>query len=67
MAALSSRFSKPLSEAEEASLRASSVPSNTKVATEWGIGIWSEWVASCMQVNYSSSSDLNTIATNKSC
>ena len=35
-----------LSEAEEASLRPSSVPSNTKVPTEWGIRIWGEWVAS---------------------
>lgn len=46
MVASCSRFARPLSQLEEASLLASSIPSNTKATTEWGIRIWDECTTS---------------------
>ena len=40
------RFGGPVSDAEEASLRAGAIPNNTKATTDWGIRIWNEWAAS---------------------
>ena len=43
---MASRFASAVSDAEELSVRASAVPSNTKSMTEWGIRVWSEWANS---------------------
>ena len=44
---MASRFASAVSDADELSVRASAVPSNTKSMTEWGIRVWSEWANSC--------------------
>ena len=36
----------PMADSTEVSLHASAIPMNTKVATEWGIRVWSEWADS---------------------
>ena len=40
------RFSLPVSDASELSVRANAVPSNTKSMTEWGVRVWTEWASS---------------------
>ena len=40
------RFGGPVSGAEEVSLRAGAIPTNTKATTDWGICVWTEWAAS---------------------
>ena len=40
------RFGGPVSDADEASLRAEAIPNNTKSTTDWGICIWNEWSTS---------------------
>ena len=40
------RFGGPVSDAEEVSLRAGAIPSNTKSTTDWGIRVWNEWATS---------------------
>ena len=43
---MAARFSEPVSDAKEVSLRAGAIPDNTKASTEWGIRIWNEWATS---------------------
>ena len=43
---MASRFAAAVSDADELSVQASAVPSNTKSMTEWGIHVWSEWANS---------------------
>ena len=43
---MATRFASPVAGSAEVSLRASAIPTNTKVATEWGIRVWSEWADS---------------------
>ena len=40
---MASRFVEPVSDADEVSLRATAIPSNSKAATDWGIPVWNDW------------------------
>ena len=40
---MASRFVEPVSDADEASLCATAIPSNSKAATDWGIRVWNDW------------------------
>ncbi len=38
-----SHFVQPVSDADEASLRALAIPANSKAATDWGVRVWNDW------------------------
>ena len=42
---MAARFAKPVSDDQEASLRSTAVPTNTKATTDWGIRLWEEWAS----------------------
>ena len=41
-----SRFTQPVSDADELQVRAGALPENTKATTDWGIRVWGEWASS---------------------